>query len=726
MLKIIVYILSPLQLCWLVGILLWAVPFLNYAQVSLDSLEKLLKGVQMTSKRADNLVLMSKEIQKLSAEKGLIYAQQALLVSQKIAYQKGICDALYYIAQSYYNLGNYTKTVEYANRAVKHYTTLNDYKGILQALTLSGNANFYLGEYETSFKTHIERKNIAEKNKDNLALAEALISIGNVYLELREYKLAIEKYEKSLSIAEKYKNQNLAARNYNNLATAFEKQRQYARALEYYQKALSIFTKLQDVRNIANTYNGISDVYLLQKKHNEALKNCLTALKFQEAIRDKNGACYSKMTIGIIYFETKNYARAIDYLQQSLVLAKEMRYKEVIKTIYQKLSEIYEETNQIAQAYANHKLYKVYNDSILNESKIAQVVELQMRLGLADKESEIETLNKQKSIQEQIISIKETNIQQQRLIIGLFIGLVLILMLLAILFYRARAKEIKINQQLTAQNEEIVKKNAEIEKQREQLSQIYTKLTDSIRYAETIQKAILPSEQRIKEVLKEYFIIYQAKDIVSGDFYWMYQAEGKIFLAVIDCTGHGVAGGFMSMIGHTLLNEIVTQKKTYAPSDILQQLHKGVVNALEEQYLGIDVGMEVCLCTIENVPDNENRRKIIFAGAKRPLFYVQDNQLLELRGERKSIGFNDNRNFEYKSHQLYVDKGTILYLATDGIVDQAGKDGSRFGTMKFKNLLQKIKELPLAKQKMALQKALEEFQQDIPQRDDITILGVKI
>ncbi|ANQ50083.2 tetratricopeptide repeat protein [Flammeovirga yaeyamensis] len=268
-------------------------------------------------------------------------------------------------------------------------------------------------------------------------------------------------------------------------------------------------------------------------------------------------------------------------------------------------------------------------------------------------------------------------------------------------------------------------------------------ITDSIRYAQTIQRAILPSNAKIQTGLLENFVFFKPKDIVSGDFFWFTKIDEKlnklsfsktdieerIFIAALDCTGHGVPGGFMSMIGNTLLNEIINQKGIYDPAKILDMLNEGVIDALHQENKSNDDGMDVCLVMIEKSISGET--KLIFSGAKRSLFIKEPGgtELIEVKGDNKSIGGVHRRKsskVSFTNKEVEAKAGSSIYLTTDGLQDQNNKDGKKFGKVKLTDLLLENADKPMLEQKSALENALNEHMGDIPQRDDITVLGVRL
>lgn len=261
------------------------------------------------------------------------------------------------------------------------------------------------------------------------------------------------------------------------------------------------------------------------------------------------------------------------------------------------------------------------------------------------------------------------------------------------------------------------------------------KVMDSLRYAQSIQHTILPMEGHLREAFQDYFIIYHPKDVVSGDFYWLdvvpaAETENnlsKIFVGVIDCTGHGVPGAFMSMTGNTLLHEIIDKLHVYDTASVLKLLDKRLKTAFKDRE-NRHHGMDVSLCMLEEQPNGSF--KVLYSGAKRPLFYYnpEDEKVHMLRGVNKSIGDRHRRKLSrsFETNELRLPKGSILYMSSDGFVDQGNTAGEKFGTPRLVNYLRTHAKLPLQQQYQELSTALKEHQGEATQRDDITLMAVQI
>ncbi|WP_299454797.1 SpoIIE family protein phosphatase [uncultured Microscilla sp.] len=292
---------------------------------------------------------------------------------------------------------------------------------------------------------------------------------------------------------------------------------------------------------------------------------------------------------------------------------------------------------------------------------------------------------------------------------------------------------IKAYNQLKASQEEIKYQKTMLEETFEELKIKNNRLTDSIMYAKRIQQAILPNYIEIKKSFTDAFIIFLPKDVVSGDFYWFTQIGNKTFIATVDCTGHGVPGAFMSIIGHTLLNQIVREKEIFEPSEILETLDADIYTALRQQKSKSIDGMDLSLCCVETpmgstrLKQANDKVKVVFCGAKSTLYYSQVGQVLKIKGNRRSLGgWLKRSKYPFTNHEIHLPKGEMLYLTTDGYTDAANPRRRHFGTTKLVKLMAQIQTLPLYKQKQYFEKMLQKHQKGTEQRDDITIVGIRV
>jgi ligand-binding sensor domain-containing protein/serine phosphatase RsbU (regulator of sigma subunit) len=309
-----------------------------------------------------------------------------------------------------------------------------------------------------------------------------------------------------------------------------------------------------------------------------------------------------------------------------------------------------------------------------------------------------------------------------------------ILVVLAVFFfvfssYRFRVRQLKsrekkLSAEVAERTRVLNKRTRQLEHAHDVIKEKNRNILDSIRYARRIQQAILPAADRMRMVLEDYFIIFKPRDIVSGDFYWFGQNEDNYFIAAVDCTGHGVPGALLSMIGNMMLNEIVSEKSLSDPAQLLSNLHQGVRSALkqENREAMADDGMDVGVCMFDL-----KKGKITFAGAGRPLYYIKNSDLFEIKGDRKAIGGRQKEEHRtFTNHTIDFPSGVTLYLTTDGFVDQSNQKNKKYGSQRLKQFLKTNAHLSMDQQKEALLKELDSHQGKEEQRDDITIIGIKL
>jgi serine phosphatase RsbU (regulator of sigma subunit) len=276
----------------------------------------------------------------------------------------------------------------------------------------------------------------------------------------------------------------------------------------------------------------------------------------------------------------------------------------------------------------------------------------------------------------------------------------------------------------------VVERTLEVTQQKHEIEKKNEDITASINYAKTIQSAILPTQDEITRFLPEHFILFKPKSIVSGDFYWFQHiGEDLLVIAAADCTGHGVPGAFMSMVGNDLLNEIIMARGIIKPHQILYELHKGVRYALKQEENKNHDGMDIAICTI-----NLSHKRLLYAGAMNPLYYIQTNekseaQLIEIKADKKNIGGHQKEAERiFTSHEISIEQPTTFYIFSDGYQDQfGGEEGRKFMTKRFRELLFSVHHLPLSKQQYLLNQTLNEWMgANHKQIDDVLVIGVRL
>lgn len=288
-----------------------------------------------------------------------------------------------------------------------------------------------------------------------------------------------------------------------------------------------------------------------------------------------------------------------------------------------------------------------------------------------------------------------------------------------------RENERSLEAKVIERTEEVVRQKEEIELQSRKLEVLYKHVTDSIRYAKRLQEAILPPMSIVHNLLPESFILYKPKDIVSGDFYWLNDKSGKVVIAAVDCTGHGVPGAFMSIVGNNMLNQIMREKPLTDAASILDELNiqaaKNINQNPEEG--AVRDGMDLSLCVID-----PQKRTIDYAGANNPIYIFRNKQFTEIKADKMPIGYlDDHKQRKFTNHRIEVEPGDTVYIFSDGYADQfGGPKGKKFMVNQFRNLLASIHHLPLSEQQDVLDRTIESWRGGLEQVDDILVIGFRL
>ncbi len=384
----------------------------------------------------------------------------------------------------------------------------------------------------------------------------------------------------------------------------------------------------------------------------------------------------------------------------------------------EELSSLYDTLGRNKEALYHYKKAAVLKDSMFNQEKQKQFLTKELKYEFDKKEA-----NTKAEHDKETAIAKAEKKKQQFVIWSTIIGLLLVLVFTSFVFrsLQITRKQKKI---IELQKDEVLLQKEIVDKQKE-------KITDSITYAQRIQQSILMEESEIQKNLPESFIYFKPKDIVSGDFYWHTKVNSKNIITAVDCTGHGVPGAFMSMIGNTLLNQIVNEKQITTPSEILRLLNIGIFESLHQNKEGMlsDDGMEITLCSIDY-----EKKEIQCAGAGNPLYIITDNQIETIKvesygigGGRKTTKIPDPSKKIFTNHIIPIKKDMSIYIFSDGYMDQfGGSERKKFGSQKFKELLLNNQHLKMQKQKELIAAAYTEWKGDTNQIDDILVIGVKL
>ncbi|MBL4655539.1 MAG: tetratricopeptide repeat protein [Bacteroidia bacterium] len=576
-----------------------------------------------------------------------------------------------------------------------------------------------LGNYETALDYYIKSLRMREKLGNQRSVAGSYNNIGIVYKNLKNYEQALAYYYKALEINKETNNKLWMAYNYNNIGVAYQVLGKYDEALEANFNSMEIKKEIGK-GEISSSYNNIGEIYIQKGEYDKALEYIMKAINLVEESGDTYGMMIFLSGAGMVYKKKGDYAKAIDYFNQSLDLAKDYGGKKEMRNAYLRLAKSYAELNDFEEAYSFFNSYNAIKDSLFTEESTKAVAEMREKYEADKKENAIQILERDQQI-------TELEVKRQKVFKYSFLGGLILFGILAVILYNRYQFKKRANKLLHEQKEQIELQNKNI--------------MDSISYAKRIQNAILIPKEEINQYLTNCFILYKPRDVVSGDFYYFSKKGNRIIISAVDCTGHGVPGAFMSMIGNELLNQIVNQKNILKPDEILEELNDGVMGALRQNKEDSDSidGMDLALCTI----DMQN--KIIeYAGAHNPLYIVRNNidskqthanngesevsKLEVIKADKIAIGgaiWGSDR--EFTNHTVSLNDGDAIYMFSDGYWDQfGGPKNKRFKSKKFKEIILEIQGKSMQEQHDFLDKTIEDWRGEYEQTDDITVIGIRV
>ncbi len=403
------------------------------------------------------------------------------------------------------------------------------------------------------------------------------------------------------------------------------------------------------------------------------------------------------------------------------IMVKEKELEEKIKTLFTKEKEIQAKTGEIR---AKEKEISVQKTRIMEQTtEMTEQKEVlsKQQSQISEREVVIQERDTEIKANEEKIAIQLEAIQKQKLvIIAAIIALLLMLGLAYFIFVNYRNKK-KANQVLEQKNILIEKQKEEAETQRDQIAYQKKHITDSIHYAQKIQKAILPSLELFSDEI-EHFVLYKPRDIVSGDFYWVDKKGDLQIIITADCTGHGVPGAFMSMLGISLLNEIINNRKIVSPHEILNSLRELIIDSLNQRREESEIkdGMDMTVSVIDY-----KKNKLYFAGANNPLYFIREGELTQYKADKMPVAIYDIMN-DYQMTTIDLKKGDTFYTFSDGYVDQFGGPAQKkFLSKNFKKVLLEIQDLPMIEQGDKLNEVFEDYKKDVEQIDDVVVIGIR-
>lgn len=649
----------------------------------------------------------------------------ALSIFKELTFDSKTAETLHKIASLHFSMSNYKAALQYANESLEIYEIIDDIKTIASMHALLCDIKSILGFKTSAIEDCRKSLILYESLKLTEGKSKLLNSLGGIYLDLKQYQRCEEYFNRALYMAKFEQDSTMIADTYNNLGNVFLGKGEHEKAIQYFSKALNINQRKGNSRGIGSSYFNLGISVAGTGLYDSALIFFKKSLQYSQQYSDLELQAKNYSEIGKLYSEKGDLDLAIEHLRDGLIIAEKIDADPILQKCYFNLAKYYDDIGDNENALTYFKLYMLHKDEIFENQSTLKIAEAEALYNLEKKDKQIQLLRSENRIKD--LEASERNLMNVWLITGLIFVFAIMIILYRQYRMQNRAHQIlhKQKEAIEMQKEEIIAQRNDIEKINQILTEKNNQITDSIQYAKRIQLSLLPDDELLKGHFKNSFILFQPKDIVSGDFYWLKNSKDVLCLAIVDCTGHGVPGAFMTLLANSLLNQIsLGEHECKSPSSLLQLLDEKVKQNLNQHGTTFSTfeGMDMALCMI-----NLKTQAINYSGAKIPLYYKQDGIFQHVKPDRISIGGNEIQEKKFTNKTIQLKKGDFIYLATDGFQDQfGGEEGKKYMKLHFRQLIEHISLQRADKQKNILYSKFNEWKGFHQQTDDVLVVGIEL
>ncbi|MBK7311072.1 MAG: tetratricopeptide repeat protein [Sphingobacteriaceae bacterium] len=569
-----------------------------------------------------------------------------------------------------------------------------------------GFANYLQSSFDKAIIAYLNAIKIREEIKDSVPLAWTLNNVGLIYWRQHSKNDALKHFVHAQDIFRKKNFLEGLAVSTNNVGLIYDEFGDKIKAKKYYFEAYHLNNKIDNKDGIALALNNLSEIYRLEKKMDTCIQFLNKALEINTEINNLEGLELNYRNLADISREQGDHKKALELIQKAINVSNKGNLPQGLISDYNQLSLIYADMGNYKDAFLAHKYYAKLNDSLNFGDKLAS---LEAAFGKEKIEKEVALLKNEKEISE--LQLK----RKQWVIYTAIIGIIF-LVIVSFFIVRSNINRKKTNLSLELKNNEIIK-------QKEIIEAKSNDITDSILYAKRIQSAVLPEVIEFKSQFTESFVLFEPRDIVSGDFYWLDRIDDTIVMILADCTGHGVPGAFMSIIGHDLLKQIIKEGKQVNPSLILRELDYKVHQLLNKNTNSNNDGMDIAVVAFDTTTN-----KGAFCGAGRPLITVDEGKMEIHHGHKFSIGGSSDSSCKlFLNIPFDITPTKKFYLLSDGYSDQfGGEKGKKFKTQRLLQTISTISTLPMQEQKKVLLETFTTWKGQLEQVDDVCVLGIRL
>lgn len=696
-----------------------------FAQEShvIDSLKQKIKTLSNDTSLSYWYDALAKEYSEINPDSGISYANHSLILAKKKNKPEYQIDALLSLGMIYRQRGEFNTALNYLNKALtitQQKKLKSDYlQQVYSALNLvyTEQGNYTVG-IEYGFKSLHE----IEKSGDTLTMALSNNNIANTFFQIKQFEKAMKYYKIALAYAKKINHLYGQALLTGNIGSVYYEMQKLDSAKIFFEQSLNLSKKIDDVVGEGTSYLNLGSYYQITNDNKTAIEYFFRSLKIFEEMKMQPNVADLYYNIATSYLDLKEYKKSEIYAQKSLEIANKIESYPHKEQAHLALKNVFEKMNNIREAYYHYQEYITARDTIYNEKNRKEQFKSEL-IYEYDKKKYTDSLDQvllSKIQKEELGREREKTETQKKLSYTALLGFILML-LLALFIYKGYKEKKRSNKIISAQKNKVEIQKHEIEFQKSILETKNKEVTDSINYAKHLQDAILPPLSQIKKHLPDSFILYQPKDIVAGDFYWMEIVGNNILIAAADCTGHGVPGAMVSVVCSNALNRAVKEFGIIEPGNILDKVRELVIETFEKSESEVKDGMDISLCMI-----NKNAKELKWAGANNPLWIIRNNELIEFKPNKQAIGKIDGP-MPFTTHATSLQLNDCIYIFTDGYADQfGGPKGKKFKYSQLKDELIFISQLAAEKQVELLINKIQKWKGNLEQVDDILVIGIKL
>jgi serine phosphatase RsbU (regulator of sigma subunit) len=679
---------------------------IGYAQTpTIDSLIRLSNTVIEDTAKVKLYGDVCWELMAVNISKSLYYAEKQLALAKQIHNNP-------LTAQAESDLGNVlNRKSDYPNALIHYYNALDLRQRLKQPIKEAGiysniatvlmRQNKFQEAIVINFKSLKLFEEINDKNKQSLILG----NIGNIYYELNQNKQALIYQRKALLLAQESKNPSSEANILINIGGIHHSEKNLDSALYYYEVCEKILLKNNLLYALGSVYNDIGKAYSDKKEYAKAISYFDKSLANRIEFQDEYGIGLSNVFIGELNIKLKKYKEAIFHLETAIQTFTKTHSLINLKDCYKYMAQAHELNGDLSSSIKYYKLFSAYKDSVYTTDASNQLVEMNTKYETDKKAQENKLLTTQNKLSEETIS-------RQRTFSYFIITGLLLLAGLAFFIFRGLKFQRKANSIISKQKQVVESKNHIIEEKQKEI-------VDSINYAKRIQVALLANHEFVNQFIPNNFILFKPKDIVSGDFYWATEHNNKFYIAVCDCTGHGVPGAFMSLLNIGFLSEAIKEKNIEQPHEIFNYVRSRLINTISKE--GQQDGMDGILLCIDKTTN-----QYTYAAANNEPVLISNNEVKELAKDKMPVGKGEKTQ-PFTLYTITANKGDTLYLYTDGYADQfGGTKGKKFKYKALNDLLLANVNQPMSYQNEHLNNTIEQWRGNLEQVDDILVIGIKL